>query len=39
VPRVIFDRGAPGKEAMIRLLGRSPTEVAKLALRVARSVD
>ena len=39
VPRVIFDRGAPGKEAMIRLLGSSPTEVAKLALRVARSVD
>lgn len=39
VPRVIFDRGAPGKEAMIRLLGSSPTAVAKLALRVARSVD
>ena len=38
VPRVIFDRGAPGKEAMIRLLGGSPTEVAKLALRVARSI-
>ncbi len=39
VPRVIFDRGAPGKEAMIRLLGGSPTEVAGLALRVAMSVD
>ncbi len=39
VPRVIFDRGAPGKEAMIRLLGGSPTEVAGLALRVARGVD
>jgi len=39
VPQVIFDRGAPGKEAMIRLLGSSPIEVAKLALRVARSVD
>ena len=39
VPQVIFDRGAPGKEAMIRLLGSSPTEVAELALRVARSVD
>ena len=39
VPQVIFDRGAPGKEAMIRLLGNSPTEVAELALRVARSVD
>lgn len=39
VPQVIFDRGAPGKEAMIRLLGDSPIEVAKLALRVARSFD
>jgi len=39
VPLVIFDRGAPGKEAMIRLLGGSPTEVAGLALRVARSID
>ncbi len=39
VPQVIFDRGAPGKEAMIRLLGGSPTEVAGLALRVARGVD
>jgi hydroxymethylpyrimidine/phosphomethylpyrimidine kinase len=39
VPQVIFDRGAPGKEAMIRLLGSSPTEVTELALRVARSVD
>ena len=39
VPQVIFDRGAPGKEAMIRLLGGSPTEVAEVALRVARNVD
>lgn len=39
VPQVIFDRGAPGKEAMIRLLGDSPIEVAKFALRVARSLD
>ncbi|MDH5442941.1 MAG: bifunctional hydroxymethylpyrimidine kinase/phosphomethylpyrimidine kinase, partial [Hadesarchaea archaeon] len=39
VPQVIFDRGAPGKEAMIRLLGSSPTEVVELALRVARSFD
>ena len=39
VPQVIFDRGAPGQEAMTRLLGSSPIEVAKLALRVARSVD
>ena len=39
VPQVIFDRGACGKEAMIRLLGSSPTEMAELALRVAKSVD
>ncbi|MDI6643348.1 MAG: bifunctional hydroxymethylpyrimidine kinase/phosphomethylpyrimidine kinase [Candidatus Hodarchaeaceae archaeon] len=38
VPQVIFDRGAPGKEAMMRLLGRSPLEVAELALQLARSV-
>ncbi len=38
VPDVIFDRGAPGKEAMVRLLGRSATEVAVLALRIARSL-
>lgn len=36
VPRVIFDRGTKGKEPMIRLLGGSPSEVAGLALRVAR---
>jgi len=38
VPDVIFDRGALGKEAMIRLLGRSPIEVAELAQRIARSI-
>jgi len=38
VPDVIFDRGALGKEAMIRLLGRSPIEVAEFALRIARSI-
>jgi hydroxymethylpyrimidine kinase/phosphomethylpyrimidine kinase len=38
VPNVIFDRGAVGKEAMVRLLGASATEVANLALRVARMV-
>ena len=38
MPRVIFDRGAPGKEPMIRLLGSSPIEVAELALRIARSL-
>jgi hydroxymethylpyrimidine/phosphomethylpyrimidine kinase len=35
VPSVIFDRGGVGKEAMVRLLGRSALEVAGLALRIA----
>lgn len=39
VPQMIFDRGAKGKEPMIRILGGSPTEVAELALLVARSID
>jgi hydroxymethylpyrimidine/phosphomethylpyrimidine kinase len=38
VPQVIFDRGATGKEAMVRLLGTSPMEVAGLALRLAGEV-
>jgi len=38
VPQVIFDKGAPGKEAMMRLLGTSPMEVAELALRLAKEV-
>ncbi len=38
VPRVIADRGGRGKEAMIRLLGRTPTELAELALRLLREV-
>jgi hydroxymethylpyrimidine kinase/phosphomethylpyrimidine kinase len=38
VPDVIFDRGARGKEAMIRLLGRSAVEVAELAMKIARIV-
>ncbi|MDI6884351.1 MAG: bifunctional hydroxymethylpyrimidine kinase/phosphomethylpyrimidine kinase [Hadesarchaea archaeon] len=38
VPQVIFDRGAPGKEAMVRLLGTSPAEVAELALRLTREI-
>jgi hydroxymethylpyrimidine/phosphomethylpyrimidine kinase len=36
VPDVIFDRGARGKEAMIRLLGKSATEVAKRALKISK---
>jgi hydroxymethylpyrimidine/phosphomethylpyrimidine kinase len=38
VPNVIFDRGAVGKESMVRLLGTSATEVANLALRIARTI-
>jgi len=36
IPNVIYDRGGAGKEAMIRLLGRSALEVAAMALRIAR---
>lgn len=38
VPQIIFDRGAPGKEAMVRILGKSPLEVAGIALRLAREI-
>jgi hydroxymethylpyrimidine/phosphomethylpyrimidine kinase len=38
VPDVIFDRGAVGKEAMVRLLGTSATEVAELAIRIVRRI-
>jgi len=36
LPDVIWDSGAPGKESMLRLLGKSGTEVALKALRLAR---
>ncbi len=36
VPNAIYDKGGVGKEAMIRLLGETPGEVARLALRLAR---
>ena len=36
VPDVIFDRGAVGKEPMVRLLGRSAIELAERALRIAK---
>jgi hydroxymethylpyrimidine/phosphomethylpyrimidine kinase len=36
VPDVIFDRGAKGKEAMVRLLGRSAIEVAERALKISK---
>ena len=35
VPQVIWDRGGVGKEAMVRILGRSAVEVAGYAIRVA----
>ncbi|MEM2460644.1 MAG: bifunctional hydroxymethylpyrimidine kinase/phosphomethylpyrimidine kinase [Candidatus Hadarchaeales archaeon] len=38
VPKVIVDRGGKGKEAMIRLLGRTPMEVAELTLRLLKEV-
>lgn len=38
VPDVIFDRGAKGKEPMIRLLGRTATEVAERALELAKDL-
>jgi hydroxymethylpyrimidine/phosphomethylpyrimidine kinase len=37
VPDIIFDRGAVGKEPMIRILGRSATEVARTADSIAAS--
>ncbi len=39
VPKVIFDKGGPGKEPMIRLLGRCATEVAKLAVELAKKMQ
>lgn len=36
VPDVIFDRGAVGKEPMIRILGSSAVNVARLALEIIR---
>jgi len=38
VPQVIWDRGGPGKEPMIRLLGISAREVANSAVQIARSL-
>lgn len=35
-PQVIFDRGGPGKEAMVRIFGRDPFEVVELALKLGR---
>jgi len=37
IPQVIWDRGGPGKEPMVRLLGASASEVAAVAVEIARS--
>ncbi len=34
VPQVIYDGGGVGKEAMVRILGRSAAEVADMAVLV-----
>lgn len=39
VPRVIYDKGNSGKEPMIRLLGTSAIEVAKLAVELAEKLE
>jgi len=36
VPEVIYDKGGIGKEPMVRLLGRSASELAKIAVELAR---
>jgi hydroxymethylpyrimidine/phosphomethylpyrimidine kinase len=38
VPQVIFDRGAPGKEAMVRIFGRTPDEVVEIACSLGREI-
>jgi hydroxymethylpyrimidine kinase / phosphomethylpyrimidine kinase / thiamine-phosphate diphosphorylase len=39
VPKVIYDKGGPGKEPMIRLLGTHATEVARLAVELAEKIQ
>jgi len=36
VPDAIFDRGAPGKEGLIRILGEDPVKVARTIVAVSR---
>jgi hydroxymethylpyrimidine/phosphomethylpyrimidine kinase len=35
IPDVIYDKGSVGKEAMIRITGKTPTEVVGKALKIA----
>jgi hydroxymethylpyrimidine kinase / phosphomethylpyrimidine kinase / thiamine-phosphate diphosphorylase len=39
VPEVIYDKGAAGKEPVVRLLGTSASKLAKLAVELARKVE
>jgi len=39
VPEVIFDEGGGGKEPMVRLLGTGASELAKLAVELARKIE
>jgi len=39
VPDIIFDRGEVGKEPMVRVLGKSPAEVARKVLAVQREME
>ncbi|AKB79532.1 Phosphomethylpyrimidine kinase [Methanosarcina horonobensis HB-1 = JCM 15518] len=39
VPEVIYDKGKVGKEPMVRLLGKDASEVAKLAVELARRIE
>lgn len=39
VPKVIYDKGGPGKQPMIHLLGTGAIEVAKLAVELAEKIQ
>jgi len=39
VPDVVYDLGSVGKEAMVRLLGRTATEVAKKATKICKKLE
>lgn len=38
IPDIVWDAGSPGKEAMIRVLGRTPDEVAEKVKNIVRSL-
>ena len=39
VPDAVFDRGAPGKEGLVRILGEEPVAVAKQVLQVSNGLE